>query len=88
MPAIPDAWKNCSFKQLRTEGAFLVDADKVDGVLKTIVVKANADGFLKIKMDNHWKWKAKGGLQSPQLKDGFFTAKLMKGTIVEFDLKE
>ena len=49
MPAIPEAWKNCSFKQLRTEGAFLVDANKVDGVLKTIVVKANTDGPLKIK---------------------------------------
>lgn len=84
MPAIPEAWKNCSFKQLRTEGAFLVDANKVDGVLKTIVVKANTDGPLKIKMNGNWKWKALGGLESPQLKGGFFTAAVTKGTVIQF----
>lgn len=84
MPAIPTDWKNCSFKQLRTEGAFLVSAEKVEGSLKTILVKANATGPLKIKLDSNWKWKATGGLQSPQLKNGFFTAVVSKGTSIEF----
>jgi hypothetical protein len=84
MPAIPYDWKNCSFKQLRTEGAFLVSAEKVEGSLKTILVKANATGPLKIKLDSNWKWKATGGLESPQLKNGFFTAVVSKGTSIEF----
>jgi alpha-L-fucosidase 2 len=84
MPAIPYDWKNCSFKQLRTEGAFLVSAEKVEGSLKTILVKANATGPLKIKLDSNWKWKATGGLESPQLKKGFFTAVVSKGTSIEF----
>lgn len=84
MPAIPTDWKNCSFNQLRTEGAFLVSAEKVEGSLNTILVKANATGPLKIKLDSNWKWKAKGGLESPQLKNGFFTAVVSKGTSIEF----
>lgn len=84
MPAIPTDWKNCSFKQLRTEGAFLVSAEKVEGSLKTILVKANATGPLKIKLNSNWKWKATGGLESPQLKNGFFTAVVSKGTSIEF----
>ena len=84
MPAIPNNWTNCSFTQLRTEGAFLVDAEKTNGVLKTIQVKATASGPLKIKMPGNWKWEAKGRLELPQLKNGFFTAVITKGTLLEF----
>lgn len=84
MPAIPTDWKNCSFNQLRTEGAFLVSAEKVEGSLNTILVKANATGPIKIKLDSNWKWKATGGLELPQLKNGFFTAVVSKGTSIEF----
>jgi hypothetical protein len=84
MPAIPAHWKNCSFKQLRTEGAFLVSAERLEGSLKTIQVKATVRGPLKIKMNRNWQWRATGGLQSPQLKDGYFTAVVSKGTVIEF----
>ena len=84
MPAIPNDWTNCSFSQLRTEGAFLVDAEKANGVLKTIQVKASVTGPLKIKLNGNWEWEARGGLQSPQLKDGFFTAVITKGTLLHF----
>lgn len=84
MPAIPAHWKNCSFKQFRTEGAFLVSAERLEGSLKTIQVKATVRGPLKIKMNRNWQWRATGGLQSPQLKDGYFTAVVSKGTVIEF----
>jgi len=84
MPALPASWANCSFTQLRTEGAFLVDAKKENGVLNTINVKATVDGHLKIKLDGQWTFKAKGGLSSPKFNQGFFTAKLLKGTVLSF----
>ena len=31
-PAIPNDWKNVSFKTIRSEGAFLVSAKKENGV--------------------------------------------------------
>lgn len=48
-PAIPLNWEDVSFKNLRTEGAFLVSAKKVNGVLRQIVVKSEKGGFLKIR---------------------------------------
>lgn len=84
MPALPSSWTDCAFRQLRTEGAFLVDAQKSNGLLNTITVKATADGQLTLKLNGEWTWQAKGGVTSPLLKDGFFTAKLMKGAVLHF----
>lgn len=39
-PAVPDSWKNCSFTDLRAEGAFKVSAQRVEG--KTTSVKITA----------------------------------------------
>ena len=46
LPAIPKAWKDVSFYQLRTEGAFLVSADMKDGKITSI--KAVKGGLLNL----------------------------------------
>lgn len=49
-PAIPQSWKNVSFNNFRTEGAFLVSAKKGNGVLDEVKVIAEKGGILKIKL--------------------------------------
>jgi hypothetical protein len=50
MPAVPASWKNISFKQLRAEGAFLIDASKKDGKIATIKIKSEKEGTTSIKL--------------------------------------
>ena len=50
MPAVPASWKNISFKQLRAEGAFLVDASKKEGKIATIKIKSEKGGTTSIKL--------------------------------------
>jgi hypothetical protein len=57
-PAVPDEWKDAAFRDLRTEGAFLVSAARKDGKTKWVkikslagepcVVKPNFDGKFQI----------------------------------------
>lgn len=49
-PAIPSDWKDCSFKNLRTEGAFLISANYKNGLTDTITVFAENGGVLNIKL--------------------------------------
>jgi len=49
-PAVPTTWKNVSFNNLRTEGAFLVSAIKENGVPAKVKVLAEKGGWLKIKL--------------------------------------
>ncbi|MEQ6118202.1 glycoside hydrolase family 95-like protein [Reichenbachiella sp. MALMAid0571] len=48
-PAIPASWKDASFDQLRTEGAFLISVIKEKGQVITVDVKAEQGGTLKLK---------------------------------------
>lgn len=43
-PAIPEEWKNTSFRTLRTEGAFLVSASRVNGKIREVSVVSEAGG--------------------------------------------
>jgi alpha-L-fucosidase 2 len=49
-PAVPDSWKDVSFKTLRTEGAFLISASKENGVIDQIKITAEAGGVLSLKL--------------------------------------
>ncbi len=49
-PAIPDSWNDASFKQLRTEGAFLISAEKKNGKVTHIKIQSEKGGT--IKLDN------------------------------------
>ena len=47
-PAIPEAWREASFRNMRAMGAFLVDADYENGKVKKVVVRSERGGLLKI----------------------------------------
>ena len=48
-PAIPKDWQEASFDKLRTEGAFLVSADKKKGNVQLIKIYSEKGGTIKIK---------------------------------------
>lgn len=50
MPAIPTDWLDVSFRHLRAEGAFLVDADRKGGSLRKITVVAERGGHTRLKL--------------------------------------
>jgi len=51
MPAIPAAWHNVSFENLRTEGAFLVSAKKENGITSFIKIKSEKGGKCVVQTD-------------------------------------
>ena len=48
-PAIPETWRDASFKQLRAEGAFVISARKENGKVKTVTIVSEKGGELKVK---------------------------------------
>jgi alpha-L-fucosidase 2 len=49
-PAVPDDWKNISFENMRTEGAFLVSAKKDNGNLDSFTITAPEGGIARIQL--------------------------------------
>ncbi|NBB18300.1 hypothetical protein GVN20_02935 [Runella sp. CRIBMP] len=49
-PAIPQKWQQASFKDLRAEGAFLVSAQKTNGLVSSLEIKAEKGGKAKVKL--------------------------------------
>lgn len=47
-PAIPEGWKNVSFRNMRAIGAFLVDANYQNGEIMQVTVRSEKGGILKI----------------------------------------
>ena len=47
-PAIPESWRNASFRNMRAMGAFIVSADYKDGKVNRIVVRSEKGGKLRI----------------------------------------
>ncbi|NRF38000.1 glycosyl hydrolase family 95 catalytic domain-containing protein [Pedobacter foliorum] len=50
MPAIPAEWKDASFENLRTEGAFLVSAKKAGGQVDEVKIVSEKGGVTKLKL--------------------------------------
>lgn len=75
-PAVPQNWKNISFKQLRAQGAFLVSAKKENGVMSEVKVFSEKGGLLELKLpyksfhltDSQKKFMFKNGLLEVQMK--------------------
>lgn len=49
-PAVPSSWKDCSFKDLRTIGGFIVSAEMKDNELKWVKVSSKSGSICKIKL--------------------------------------
>lgn len=48
-PAIPKSWNRLSFKNLRTEGAFLISTEKENGIAKKVMVYSEKGGEMSLK---------------------------------------
>lgn len=67
MPAVPDAWKNISFNQLRAEGAYLVSAQKQNGAITQVKIVAEKGGKTKLKLPfSNWKVSVAKGITHTQ----------------------
>jgi alpha-L-fucosidase 2 len=88
-PAVPEAWADAVFYQLRTQGAFLVSAKRKGGVTQFVSVESLAGAPCLVKTDipspkitiNGKKGKS-GRVQ--QTDDGFYKVALNKGETVTF----
>jgi alpha-L-fucosidase 2 len=49
-PAVPDDWKDISFENLRAEGAFLISAQKENGVLDSFTITSPEGGTARIRL--------------------------------------
>ena len=47
-PAVPAAWKDISFQNLRAAGAFLLSAQKVNGLVNSVEIVAEKGGIIRI----------------------------------------
>ena len=76
-PAIPAAWKECSFTRLRTDGAFLVTAERTGGVVRRVAIFSEKGS--QCRMENPWPGArlTLTGLKIENLKS--------TGAVLEFD---
>jgi alpha-L-fucosidase 2 len=84
LPAIPPTWSDLSFRQLRTEGGFLVDLIRKDHQLKELTITATTDRICRVKMHHKMPWKSLGDVRDAHWENGFFTAFMKKGSILHF----
>ena len=54
-PAVPRAWKDIAFNNLRAEGAFLVSAEKKSGKVTSIRIYSEKGGIAKLYCDKNLK---------------------------------
>jgi alpha-L-fucosidase 2 len=59
-PALPNTWRDVSFHNLRAEGAFLISAEKKEGVVKSVDVVAEKGGTINLKLPEG-KWSTSDG---------------------------
>ena len=84
MPAVPPAWQKLSFKQLRAEGAFLVDATKENGEIAEIRIVSEKGGTARLKLTSEqWKIVSAKGITTGKAINGFIELSCKAGgTIV------
>ncbi len=85
-PAVPQSWKDVSFTDLRTEGAFLFSAKKENGVPAEVKIFSEKGGTLHIKLPFK-TWVVKNIPQSKVQvnEDGIATTAMQKGQVIIFE---
>ena len=79
-PAIPDSWQNAAFRNLRTEGAFLVSAEMKKGDVHEIEVTATNDEVLSIRIPDQMT----SGFEMQQDDKGIMRIPMKKGETIRF----
>jgi len=84
-PAVPSAWKQASFHQLRAEGGFLVSAERKDGRTAWVAIESQTGDPLVLKVAD---WQEAVVAQAPReiavrsLGSGEFAIDLKKGECI------
>ncbi|AOW11441.1 hypothetical protein EM308_15465 [Flavobacterium gilvum] len=78
-PAVPSSWKDLSFENLRTEGAFLISAVRKGGETKWVKIKSLVGEPCIIHPNIDGKLQAKGHVQLKDLGNGNYSFQLKKG---------
>lgn len=83
-PAVPDAWKTCSFNKLRAEGGFDVSASMENGVLKWVEIHSDAGLPCRVNLPQWDKVFIIGGKKADikPSSNGIFEIVLKKGQTV------
>jgi hypothetical protein len=80
MPAVPAAWKDISFTQLRAEGAFLIDARKENGIMTRVKIVAEKGGNTILKLPfEKWEVISSKGVTVNNMKEGFIELHCVPG---------
>lgn len=53
-PAVPATWRDIRFERLRTEGAFLISAQRKSGSINEVTVQATVDGRCRLRLPGQW----------------------------------
>lgn len=82
-PAVPADWKELSFTDLRTEGAFLVSATRSGGMVDEVILKSEKGGTARLK----WPFKThfvkeKKGVVLREIEKGFVEIHFQKGGFI------
>ncbi len=80
-PAIPDHWKNVSFNQLRTMGAFLVSAKMENGKIVRITIHSEKGGLLRLQIPENKQHKDSTN-KKLQEKDGVWIVEMQPKEII------
>jgi len=83
MPAVPAEWKDISFEDLRTEGAFLVSAKKTDGQVAEVKIVSEKGGNTKLKLPfKTWAVTYQKGLKVTNSGNGFLSLSCEPGAML------
>ncbi|WP_121808927.1 glycosyl hydrolase family 95 catalytic domain-containing protein [Mucilaginibacter kameinonensis] len=83
LPAVPAAWKDVAFENLRTEGAFLVSVKKTEGQISEITIASEKGGKTKLKLPfKTWFTNARENVEADQLEPGFLNLSFKPGAVI------
>ena len=81
-PAIPDAWQDVVFHNLRVQGAFLVSAKLKSGEIEFVKIKSLAGERLRIipNLKGDLKYKSTANIQIRKINDSIYELDLPKNS--------
>ncbi|NHE57898.1 glycosyl hydrolase family 95 catalytic domain-containing protein [Cyclobacterium plantarum] len=86
-PAIPEDWKSVGFEKLRTEGAFLVSAESIEGKVEEVIIYSEAGGVIPLINPFPNKDIAVKGNADIQWEENTLLISMLAGTEISLKLK-
>jgi len=83
LPAVPAAWKDLSFENLRAEGAFLVSVKRSGGQVEEVKIVSEKGGNTKLKLPfKTWVPVAKKDVKIGNINNGFVSLSFKAGSVL------